>query len=68
MNQPINLNTLFTRLTNFKIEFTNDGYPTPTQVSNADLFFFVGSKRVELNTIMWDGQTDSVIIELNEEK
>lgn len=66
MNPPINLNTLFTRLTNFKTKFTEN--PTPIQVSNADLFFFVGSKRVELNTIMWDEQTDSVVVEFEEGK
>ncbi len=59
----LNLNMLFDKLTNFKIKFTKK--PSPTQVSNADLYFFVGDKRVEFNTIMYDDQTDSVIIEFN---
>ena len=59
----LNLNMLFDKLTNFKIKFTEK--PSPTQVSNADLYFFVGGKRVEFNTIMYDDQTDSVIIEFN---
>ncbi len=59
-----NLNELFNRLTNFKIKFTEK--PSPVQVSNADLFFFVGSKRVEFNTIMYDETEGVVIIEFED--
>ena len=62
----INLNALFTILTNFKIKFTKD--PSPTEISNMNLYFFVGSNPVKFNTIMWDEQTDSVVIEFEEKK
>ncbi len=53
----MNLNTLFDKLTNFKIKFTKD--PSPIEVSNMDLVFIMAGdntqrvcrfKGIELNT------------------
>lgn len=60
----LNLNSLFTRLTNFKIKFTEN--PSPTQISNKDLVFRVDSKEEEYQrsydfvNIVWN-QDDDII-------
>lgn len=60
----LNLNMLFDKLTNFKIKFTEK--PSPTQVSNADLYFFFKGERVEFNTIFYDDETEIVVVEFEE--
>lgn len=65
----MNLNTLFNKLTNFKIRFTKD--PSPIEISNKEIIFVIGGnsrsydlKRIELNrdmdtveiTLEWKGE------------
>ncbi|MCK5609254.1 hypothetical protein KAR91_45690 [Candidatus Pacearchaeota archaeon] len=65
----INLNTLFDKLTNFKIKFKEN--PSPTQISNKDLVFHVVSEKeeeydrvYEFKDIIWDQDCDVIEIVL----
>ena len=60
----MNLNELSDKITNFKIKFTEK--PSPIQISNMNLLFFIDRRAIKFDRIMFDSQTDSVIIEFNE--
>ena len=59
----MNLNTLFDRLTNFKIKFTEN--PSPVEVSNLPLIFMIGDyQQYEFKSIKMDFIDEVVIMTL----
>ena len=58
----INLNTLFTILTNFKIKFTKN--PSPIQIGNKGLVFVVGDYQYDIKDIKWNKDLDRIEIRL----
>ena len=64
----MNLNTLFDKLTNFKIKFTEN--PSPVQVSNKKLTFILNKGKawehgVEFKSIELNKDTDTVEVILS---
>ncbi len=58
----INMNTLFDKLTNFKIKFTEN--PSPIQIGNKGLVFVIGDYQYDIKDIKWNKDLDRIEIHL----